>query len=128
MAQRITSGGTSSPATRVESSAGTRERASAALNSSAPSSIRKIRPVVSAVESRLSFSPCQRMPPSTTASTPVAAAPTAAPSVGLNQPAYMPVTTSTKTRMTGQTSSVGRQRSRHGMRCAGGAAPGTRRA
>ena len=84
--------------------------------------------VVSAVDRRLSLRPCQRIPPNVTARRPVAAAPTAAPSVALNQPAYMPVTTSTKTVITGHTARVGFKRCRHGRRSAGGAAFGYSRA
>ncbi|MNI83857.1 hypothetical protein D3C73_1407050 [compost metagenome] len=74
------------PITQAASSPGICVSARPELSRSAPSRTRKIIAVVSAVPSMLARKPLQRMPPWHTASTPQAAAPMEAASVGLAQP------------------------------------------
>ncbi len=72
--------------THCASSTGICVSARKTLRTSAPSRIRKIMPVASAVPYRHSISPPQRMPPSHTAKKSAPTVPTAAASVGVKMP------------------------------------------
>ncbi|MCY1444336.1 hypothetical protein D9M71_608030 [compost metagenome] len=86
MAQSTITGASPLCFTHSASSVGIWVSARPEFSRSAPSSTRKIIAVVSAVPSRLWRNPAPRMPPWKNASSPQAAAPMEAASVGLAQP------------------------------------------